>query len=406
MRHRLARKILLTLLVVVVFRLGQNLPLPGVDVRAVREYDLFPGPVRLLTGHALPRLAVLGLGPYPWFAAAGVMYALTAVVPRFAALSEAGPEGAAVLRRATRGLAVVTSAGLAVVVAFGVTRLPQVLRSSGALSLAVLVVTLTAGGLVTMWLAELVTERGIGDGYGVLLATQLLAVLPGEFRAVLASRGTAVLVALLLVVVALVAGIAFMEGGRRAIPVQYAKRMIGRRSHGGTSTVVELPVGPDRSVTAPAATLLFLVALVAGAWPDTGWLRALRTHMSAPAEPWRLSVLAALVVLFALFHAATRLDAEAVADRLRREGAFVPGIRPGRPTAEYLSYVNLRLTTVGALYLVAVTLAVTGISVLLGAEHKLPYGGEALFLVVGLAADTLATVDTERLLPRYEAYLR
>ncbi|MER5884596.1 hypothetical protein ABT160_12265 [Streptomyces sp. NPDC001941] len=409
----LTKRLLLTLLCVVVFRLGQQLPLPGVDIRAVREYDLFPGPVDLLTGGALPRLAVLGLGVYPFLSAGAVMGLLVTVVPRLSSLAAAGPGGARRIRQYTRVLTVVTAAALSTIALLTAARLPgpsgdglQVLRDQGALSMAAMVAAMTAGSIVAMRLAELISDHGTGNGFALLIGTQILAVLPGEFWAVREGKGVVAFVLLCLLVVAVVVVTAFVEGGRREVPVQFARRMIGRRTSGATSAVIPLRVGPERSVAGQAANVLFLLALLTSLAPDAGWLRGVREHLVAQTDVWRLTALALLIVLFTFFTRAVDFDVASLADRLKREGAFIPGIRPGYPTADYLRYVSTRITTVSALYLVVLAFAVTGMSAVLSGGARLPYGGEAVFFVVALAAETVAFVNSARLMERYAQYVR
>jgi preprotein translocase subunit SecY len=379
------RRLLVTLVIVALFRLGQYVPLPAVDVRAVGEEDLFTGPVKILTGDALPRLSVLGLGVYPVIAAESLMALLVVLVPRLDALAGEGRAGAAVLRRYTRRLAVLLALPLGAAVA-SVAVHGEALRRHGALVVTVLIACLAAGSAVSMLLAELLTEHGIGDGAGLLIAVQVLAVLPGEFHQVQRRSGTLALALLLLLIVLILAGKEFLEKGERRVPIQYAKRMIGRRPLGGGPTYLPLPVGGEETPIRLAAFTLLAVSLAASVWPDSGWVRTIRPHLTDETDPWHLVLLVLGICVFAFFKAAVDFDPDGVADQLKRYGAFVPGIRSGRPTAEYLRYAKLRLTPVSALSLAVLAPIVILVSSLLGDDAAFPYGGEALFLAVALTA--------------------
>ncbi|GLY79295.1 preprotein translocase subunit SecY [Actinoallomurus iriomotensis] len=355
----LRAKFSLTVLAVVLYRLGQNLPSPGVDVRALRAAadaavrdDRFYGLIDMLSGGGLLRLSVLGLGVFPYVAASVVVQLLVVTVPRMRALAAAGGAGAARIQRYVRILAVVMGAlmGTAVAVAAAKGRLPggDVLAGSGVGTVLAPAGAMTAGTLVTTWLMRLISSRGLGDGLAVLFFVQLAAVFPDLLWRVRQEEGTgafaattaAVLVSVLLVIVAVLV----LDRAERRVPIQYARRMIGVRRFGGAATYV--PLRLDHAGLVPAFTMLALLhlpGLAARLWPGGGRPDGLWTSPDQ-GSVWFMVVLFVSVAVLSVLSSAGAVDPARVADRLKREGAFVPGIRPGRPTADYLGYVRLRVT--------------------------------------------------------------
>ncbi|GAB2724259.1 preprotein translocase subunit SecY [Kitasatospora kifunensis] len=403
---RIRRRALLTLAVLALLRLGQHLPLPGVDVHAVRERDLFTGPVKLLSGNALPSLSVLGLSVFPYVAAWALLDLAVLTVPRLNALAAEGAAGAARLRQYRRILTVPVAAVLAWAVVAAAARLPvaeghDVLHDRGLLLRVVMVVCLTAGAVLSMYLAELVTNHGFGEGVSVLLAGQIMAVLPGEFGAVLEHRGVLAFALLLALVPVTVFAKTLLVHAQRRVPVQYAKRMIGRRPFGGTPTYVPVRLGSEARPVVFAVSLLFTLALLSSLVPHGGWLATLRTQLLDEGGSWYLVFLALLVIFSALCYAAIAFNPQEVADQLWRHGGFVPGIRAGRPTAEYLHYVHARLAWAWSVGVCVLALTVVGMSRLLGGESAFPYGGEAIFVVTSLVGAVLLEIETERTLHAY-----
>ncbi|CAM5475813.1 protein translocase subunit SecY [Streptomyces spiroverticillatus] len=380
------RRLLVTLLAVVLFRLGQHLPLPGVDVTALAATDRpegqLAGLLDLFTGGGLAHLSVLALGVVPVVAAHWVTVLAGAVSPRLRALAEAGSAGEARLALYARYVAVVVGAGLAFVVvrmtADGRPPLAaadaDVLHGTGALAQLTLVACLTAGTAVVLWLSGIITRHGFGEGLYLLLFVQVAAVLPGQVAEVARAHGTcAVVVApvvlLLTLALATVLAVTVRHSARR-IPIQYAKRMIGRRPHGGGATYVPIHGGRARFGLMLAASLLLL--------------------LPAPPRPWLVVAYAVLVFAGAYVRGILDFDVVEVADKLKREGAFVPGIRPGRPTAEYFAYILPRITVVGALATTLLALLPVGALALPGLHGEgAALGVTGLLVVVLLALDGL-----------------
>ncbi|MFJ8916707.1 preprotein translocase subunit SecY [Amycolatopsis sp. NPDC102389] len=382
-RASLRRRILVTLGVIAVFRLGQSLSVPQTTV-VVPESD---HPLRrlldLLTGGGLATVAVFAFGVLPCLAAAPLLRALIVLIPRLAALRAEGDAGARVLTRGRRRLVV----GLGLLGAVGV------VLSGGqdVLDGAVTVACLTAGTALVLRLTEVITDRGFGDGVRILLLTQVLAVLPPEFLRLYEKTGWAAIAVLAVVTVSITVLTIVVAQGQRRVPVQYAKRMIGRRAFGGTPSYIPFRFPQANSPAVLAAVLLWVLPFGLGG-------------------PWWIAVYFVLVCLFAFARAAVAQDMDKVAGELVRVGGFVPGIRPGNWTAEYLEYVNRRIIAFGALSLGVVALIPVAGLALLGVGPALFVAGVTLQVVlvflVSVSLDTTRQIEALRQQRRYEPFLR
>ncbi|MFJ3175148.1 preprotein translocase subunit SecY [Streptomyces roseus] len=396
LRHSgLRRRMLVTLGALALFRLGQNLPVPGADTaalaaaaRAVPRDDQLYGLVDMITGGGPAKLSVLSLGVLPVFGAQLLAALLTLLVPRPAALSEAGPAGLAALAQGTRWLTVGLGALGGLLLATHAAGAQQ-LHGTGALRVATAAACMAAGTALVLRLGELITERGLGNGPALLLFAQMAAVLPGQLWSLHEARsGLFLAFALTVLAVATtvaVAAVVTLRRAERRIPVQYAKRMIGRRAYGGTSTYI--PIGINRAGFTPlacAALLLWLPAAATRLWPGAGWLRALA---STPGQsgPGYLAAVFALGVLFAFYvNVVAGVRPDEIAEKALRQGAFVPGIRPGGPTAEYIGYVHARLAFSGALFAGLAALVPMLAAALLGIAEGSAFGVTSLLVLAAV----------------------
>ncbi|WP_242885560.1 preprotein translocase subunit SecY [Actinomadura litoris] len=412
-------RLLFTLFIVVVFRVGQNLPAPNVDVRALKDAsdaakkgsELY-GMLDLFSGGALLKLSVFALGVYPYITASIILQLLTVVVPRLESLKQEGQSGTTKITQYTRYLTV----ALAVLQATSVVAMASsgrlfrssgdVLHDDGILPIATMVVCMVAGTAVTMWLGELVTERGVGNGMSILIFTQVVAVFPGQLWAIYQSRHGFVFTLVVLVGLAIMAGVVFVEQAQRRIPVQYAKRMVGRRLYGGTATYIPLKVNQAGIIPVIfASSLLYIPVLATQLWPNAGWLQRVQPYLQQ-ADPWHMASFFVLIVFFTYFYVAITFNPVEVSDNMRKYGGFVPGIRPGRPTAEYLDHVLTRVTTPGALYLGLVALVPMVSLALLDVGDDFPFGGTAILIVVGVGLDTVKQIESRLQQHNYEGFLR
>ncbi|WP_394362859.1 preprotein translocase subunit SecY [Amycolatopsis sp. SB7-3] len=380
-RNSLRRRILVTLGVIVLFRLGQGLPTPQ-SARPPLSDHSGRWILDLLTGGRLA--TVFGFGVLPCLVAPFVLRALIVLIPRLAALRAEGEAGARVLTRYRRRLVVV----LGLLGAVGVV----VSGAQDVLDGAVTVACLTAGTAVVLRLTELITDRGFGDGVRILLLAQVLAVLPPEFLRLYERTGWAAVVVMAVVTLSITVITIVVAQGQRRVPVQYAKRMIGRRAFGGTPSYIPLRFPQANSPAVLAAALLWVLPFGLG-------------------DPWWIAVYFVLVCLFAFVRAAVAQDMDKVAGELVRVGGFVPGIRPGNWTAEYLDYVNRRIIAFGAFSLgVVALLPVAGLALLSVTPATLFVAGVTLQVVlvflVSVSLDTTRQVESLRQQRRYEPFLR
>jgi preprotein translocase subunit SecY len=351
----------------------------------------------------------------PYITASIVMQLLAVVVPRLEALRKEGQRGQARITQYTRYLTI----GLAVLNATTIVALARggqllsgcprpLLRDESLLGVTVLVVTMVAGTSVVMWLGELVTDRGIGNGMSILMFTQVVAYFPAYMSTIFVVNPFA-FAALLVTGVFLVAAVVFMEQAQRRVPVQYAKRMVGQRMYGGTSTYIPLKVNQAGIVPVIFSTsLLYLPSLVAPMLGDGvgGWVSR---NITAGTHPAYMLGYFLLIVGFAYFYVSITFNPVEVADNMRRYGGFVPGIRPGKPTARHLAYVLSRLTAAGGLYLGALALLpLVAFAVLRdpGTQQNFPFGGTSILIMVGVGLDTVKQIEAQVQQRNYEGFLR
>ncbi|WP_131740071.1 preprotein translocase subunit SecY [Actinomadura roseirufa] len=410
-------KLLFTLLIVVVFRLGQNLPVPNVDVSALKKTadaakkDQLYGLLDLFSGGALLKLSVFALGIYPYITASIILQLLSVVIPRLEALKKEGQPGSTKITQYTRyltvGLAVLQAASLVAMASSG--RLFQssgrILHDDGMFPIVTMVICMVAGTAVTMWLGELVTERGVGNGMSILIFTQVVAVFPGQLWGIYKAKHGFVFTLVVLVGLAIMAGVVFVEQAQRRIPVQYAKRMVGRRMYGGTSTYIPLKVNQAGIIPVIfASSLLYIPVLATQLFPDAQWLQRAQPYLQQ-SSPWHMAAFFVLIVFFTYFYVAITFNPTEVSDNMRKYSGFVPGIRPGRPTAEYLDHVLTRITTPGAAYLGLVALVPMVALALLGVGDDFPFGGTSILIAVGVGLDTVKQIESQLQQRNYEGFL-
>jgi preprotein translocase subunit SecY len=423
----LRRKLLFTLFIIVVFRLGSTLPCPGVSVKAVNSaintvnsgasaniYQL----VNLFSGGALLKLTVFALGIMPYITASIIMQLLAVVIPRLETLQDEGQSGTAKITQYTRyltvGLAILQSTGIVALARSG--RLfsgfsRSLLVNDSVFTVVTMVITMTAGTAVIMWLGELITDRGVGNGISLMIFTQVIAVFPSELGSVYQSKGAFALTIVVLVGVAIIGFIVYMEQAQRRIPVQYAKRMVGRRMYGGTSTYIPMKVNQAGVIPVIfASSLLYIPQLLSSLFGNTthpqGWVTWIDTHFVQQNSAFYITAFFVLIVFFTYFYVSITFNPTKVADNMKKYGGFIPGIRPGRPTAEYLQYVLSRLTAPGSLYLGFVALIPMIAFTFVGVGNTIPFGGTTILIAVGVGLDTVKQIESQLQQRNYEGFLR
>ncbi|MFF2547228.1 preprotein translocase subunit SecY [Kitasatospora sp. NPDC058063] len=423
----LRKKLLFTLGIMVLFRLGSHIPIPGVSFTAVNECvketknsGLF-GLVNLFSGGALLQLTIFALGIMPYITASIILQLLTVVIPRLEMLKKEGQAGQAKITQYTRyltiALAVLQGTGIVATASSGAlfSGCPlanEIVPDTGVFRIAVMVLTMTAGTTVIMWLGELITDRGIGNGMSLLIFTSIAAQFPSSMWAIKQSGtiggGWVEFLSVVAVGVIVVMLVIFVEQAQRRIPVQYAKRMIGRRAFGGTSTYIPLKVNQAGVIPVIfASSLLYIPALVVQLTnSQAGWATWIRTNFVKGDHPIYMATYFLLIVFFAFFYVAISFNPEEVADNMKKYGGFIPGIRAGRPTAEYLNYVLTRITWPGSLYLGLIALIPMIALVAFGQQTNFPFGGTSVLIVVGVGLETVKQIESQLQQRNYEGFLR
>ncbi|MQA23907.1 MAG: preprotein translocase subunit SecY [Micromonosporaceae bacterium] len=431
----LRKKLLFTLLIIAIYRFGATLPSPGVSYSNVQECLKYIGQadrggadvftlLNLFSGGALLQLSVFALGIMPYITASIILQLLVVVIPRLEQLKKEGQAGQAKITQYTRyltlGLAVLQSSGFIALAKSGqlfnnqCQKWPIVPESTlmpGWLITGGLVVTMTAGTGVIMWLGELITDRGVGNGMSVLIFTSITARLPAEGLSIYQTNKLTfgVIVAIGIVVITLVV---FIEQAQRRVPVQYAKRMVGRKMYGGTSTYIPLKVNQAGVIPVIfGSSLLYLPALASqlAGEDKNAVLTWIDRNLVRPDSWVYIVTYFLLIIFFTYFYVAITFNPTDVADNMKKYGGFVPGIRPGKPTAEYLDFILSRITLPGSLYLGIIAILPNLFIGLAGGGQVLqnfPFGGTAVLIIVGVGLETVKQIESQLMQRNYEGFLR
>ncbi|AKK10393.1 preprotein translocase subunit SecY [Corynebacterium uterequi] len=431
----LRKKILITLALIVAYRIGAQIPAPGVDYAAIQarlttlgdeEGNLF-SIVNLFSGGALLQLSIFAIGIMPYITASIVVQLLTVVIPKFEELKKEGQSGQAKMTQYTRYLTL----ALALMQSSGIVALadreqllgpgfPVLEEGHTIWDLIVIVVTMSSGAMLIMWLGEIITERGVGNGMSLLIFAGIATRIPSDGVNVFAQSGGVVFGVVVAAVILLVIGVVFVEQGQRRIPVQYAKRMVGRRQYGGSSTYLPLKVNQAGVIPVIfASSLMYVPVLITqivqsgslGAQsPDNWWQRYVMSWLQAPSSWQYILLYFVLIIFFSYFYVSVQYDPNEQADNMKKYGGFIPGIRPGRPTAQYLAFVMNRLLFVGAIYL-GVIAVLPNIALDLGVgggqgARMTAFGGTAILIMVSVALTTVKQIESQLLQSNYEGLLR
>jgi len=404
----LRRRVLFTGMILAFYRLGSWIPAPGVDSDAIKEYFSNQGGtilnlLNIFSGGALSQFALFALGIMPYVTASIIMQLLTVVIPRLEQLQKEGESGYATINQYTRYFTVVLAALQALGYAYLFHRQGALPLNAGRLVL--IIVSLAAATTLLMWMGELITKRGIGNGISLLIFASILAGIPGGIRAWY-SGGPFERLMFPLVGVAIIVAVVFVQEGQRRIPIQYAKRMVGRRMTSGGSTYMPLRVNMAGVIPIIfAAAVMAFPPTVAQFFPGT---QGFVNEHFLPTDPLYLVLQAFLIVVFTYFYTAVQFNPVDQADNLRKHGGYVPGIRPGPPTAQYLDRVLTRLTLPGSLYLALVATLPT-LFIRYGGfsqSTSAALGGTSILIVVGVALDTMRQMESQMMMRHYEGFLK
>ena len=292
----------------------------------------------------------------------------------------------------------------------------QILQSTSIFSLVLIVLVMTAGAALVMWMGELVTERGVGNGMSLLIFAGIAARIPAEGKSILDSRGGLIFTAVCAAALAIIVGVVFVEQGQRRIPVQYAKRMVGRRMYGGTSTYLPLKVNQAGVIPVIfASSLIYIPHLITQliqsgrTTPSNGWWdRFVANYLTNPADPVYIAIYFGLIIFFTYFYVSITFNPDERADEMKKFGGFIPGIRPGKPTADYLRFVLNRITLPGSIYL-GVIAVLPNVFLQMGNSggvQNLPFGGTAVLIMIGVGLDTVKQIESQLMQRNYEGFLK
>ena len=424
----LRNKLLFTIFIVAIFRLGSFIPAPFVNYGNVQQclqatqstsglYEL----VNLFSGGALLQLSVFALGIMPYITASIITQLLRVVIPRFEALYKEGQSGQAQLTQYTRyltiALGILQSTTLIAVARqgalFGASCTSQILTDTSPMAIILMVLTMTAGTGLIMWMGELLTERGVGNGMSLLIFTSIAATFPASLIAIAETKSIETLLVVIGVGVLIVGLVILVEQSQRRIPVQYAKRVVGRREYGGQSTYIPIKVNMAGVVPVIfASSLLYLPALIAQFnQPDANgkvqdWVTWVSNYLTKSDNPLYMSLYFLLIFGFTYFYVAITFNPEEVSDNMKNYGGFVPGIRAGRPTTEFLEYVLSRVTFAGAIYLGLIAMIPLIAFTVVGANQNFPFGGTSILIIVGVGLETVKQINAQMQQRNYEGLLK
>jgi preprotein translocase subunit SecY len=407
------KKLAFTAAMLLLYRIGAYIPAPGINIEAVKDIsDNFQGSnvlgfLNLFSGGSLQRFAIFALGIMPYITASIILQLMTVVIPSLEKLRKEGEVGQQKITQYTRyltvGLAFAQSIGYVFLFRSFSTGTADVVEDFTFGRVFVIVTTLTAGCVLLMWLGELITQRGIGNGISLMIFASIAAGIPNGISAWWNNPDQVFKVMMPFLALAIIAAIVFVQEGQRRIPVQYAKRVVGRRMSGGGSTYLPLRVNMAGVIPVIFAASLMAFPPTIGELSQADWARDFSTFFSP--NGWAYIVgESILIVLFTYFYTAVTFNPVEQADNLKKYGGFIPGVRPGRPTAEYLDRILARLTFPGALYLAAIAALPTILINQTSANFF--FGGTSILIVVGVALDTMKQLEAQLMMRNYEGFLK
>ncbi|MDP8948390.1 MAG: preprotein translocase subunit SecY [Actinomycetota bacterium] len=412
----LRRRLMFTAAIIAAYRLGAFVPLPGIDRETLATglqtgQNAITGLFGVFTGGAFNNLSVFSLGIMPYITAAIVMQLMTVAIPRLQELAKEGETGQQKITQYTRYFTLVLAfiQSIAMVLFFRSAQAGGVLTGATPIDIFLVIITLTAGVMLTMWLGELISQHGLGNGISLIITVSILSQAPNAIRTLLEDGNVLNMVILGILAILIIAAIVFVNEGQRRIPITYAKRQVGRRMSQGGTTYLPLKVNMAGVIPIIFASSLLIFPVVlgqlaAGGDPDSilGRLAAFFAPGSAP----YLIFYALLIVMFTYFYTAVQFNPIEHADNLKKSGGYVPGIRPGQPTAVYLNNVLTRITLFGAIFLSAVAVVPYLITGVMNLPQSIFLGGTSMLIVVGVSLDTVRQLESQLMMRNYEGFLR
>ncbi|MBO7747554.1 preprotein translocase subunit SecY [Paenibacillus sp. MWE-103] len=418
----LRKRILFTLFILLVYRIGSFIPVPGVNKDVFTQTDqagseLF-GLLNTFSGGALFQFSIFAIGIMPYITSSIIVQLLSMdVIPKFAEWAKEGENGKRKLAQITRYGTIVLGLVQGFGTAIGFNRQYQYDMIPGATvtDYIMIAIILTAGTAFLMWLGEQITERGIGNGISVLIFAGIVARLPAHVRSIYSQEfvdaGDALflaivkVVAIVIAVAAIIVGVIFVQQGIRKIPVQYAKRVVGRKMYGGQSTHIPLKVnGAGVIPVIFAVSLLMFPVTIANFWSTRPWAQWIQTHMYYD-KPLGMVLYVILIIAFTFFYTFVQINPVQMADQMKKNGGYIPGVRPGKPTSSYITRVMSRITLSGAIFLSLISILPVFFGTLADLPRDVKLGGTSLLIVIGVALDTMKQIETQLIKRHYKGFI-
>ncbi len=412
----LRRRLMFTAAIIAAYRLGAFVPLPGISREALATglqtgQNAITGLFGVFTGGAFNNLSVFSLGIMPYITAAIVMQLMTVAIPRLQELAKEGETGQQKITQYTRYFTLVLAfiQSIAMVLFFRSAQAGGVLTGATPIDFFLVIITLTTGVMLTMWLGELISQHGLGNGISLIITVSILSQAPNAIRTLLEDGNVLNMVILGILAILIIAAIVFVNEGQRRIPITYAKRQVGRRMSQGGTTYLPLKVNMAGVIPIIFASSLLIFPVVLGQLAAGGDPDSILGRIAAFFSPGNVPYLifyALLIVMFTYFYTAVQFNPIEHADNLKKSGGYVPGIRPGQPTAVYLNNVLTRITLFGAFFLAAVAVVPYLITGVMNLPQSIFLGGTSMLIVVGVSLDTVRQLESQLMMRNYEGFLR
>lgn len=406
--QELRGKIFFTLLMFLVFRIGAHIPAPGINpdvLDTLFTQNIF-GFIDIISGGAFKSISLFAMGIMPYINASIIMNLLTIVVPYFEKLSKEGPEGRKKMAQLTRYGCILLAFIQAVAMSF---YLKSAMYDFNVFTVLVLAISLTAGTAMLMWMGEMITEKGIGNGISLIIFAGIVSRIPSGLAYVFQSLRSGetnffAVMLFLVIAVAIIIGIIYIQEGQRRVPVQYAKRVVGRKVYGGQSTFI--PIKVNQAGVIPiifAMSILMLPGLLLSLFPGSSICTTIAGWFNSD-HPVYMAFYVLMIIFFTYFYTAVTFSPVEVADNLKKNGGFIPGLRPGKPTAEYIDRILTRLTLAGAFFLAFIALMPN--LTMVATSLDLSFGGTSLLIAVGVALDTMKQLESQVLMRSYQGFMK
>ncbi|UVI29796.1 preprotein translocase subunit SecY [Paenibacillus spongiae] len=418
----LRRRILFTLFILLIYRIGSFIPVPGVNKDVFKQVDqsgadLF-GLLNTFSGGALFQFSIFAIGIMPYITSSIIVQLLSMdVIPKFSEWAKEGENGKRKLAQITRYGTVVLGLiqGFGTAIGFNRQYSYDMIPGATFTDYLMIAIILTAGTSFLMWLGEQITEKGIGNGISILIFAGIVAAIPGHMRTIytdlFADAGDQMflnivkVVVMVIAIIAIIVGVIFVQQGIRKIPVQYAKRVVGRKMYGGQSTHIPLKVnGAGVIPVIFAVSLLMFPITIAQFWSTHEWAKWVQNHMYYD-KPLGMVLYIILIIGFTFFYTFVQINPVQMADQMKKNGGYIPGIRPGKPTSSYITRVMSRITLSGALFLAIISILPVAFGSLAGLDRSVQLGGTSLLIVVGVALDTMKQIESQLIKRHYKGFI-